>query len=306
MQRERFFAERWPEIVPQLRMALAKAGAAPEDRDDLVQETALRLLGMWERIDWQRPVEALAQRIALNAWRDQWRRRGDREQLGSLPELASASDTERAALASVQVREVAQAFTKLGEGVVRTLRAAVYDAEAFPVAGATPAARMARTRARRALLASLNVASAVGAVIAGIWRVGRRQARYGVAGGALAAFYLAIAGGVAQPHPVLSVKPDRPASDIRAQSASRPVASRRGPVEEGTSRTKPETPHSSPRRSSVPHYYKLGAGPASVRVFVNASVMGYGAEVAKPRPGALNPVCTYGASPELPLTSRCR
>ncbi|HEU5034516.1 MAG TPA: sigma-70 family RNA polymerase sigma factor, partial [Mycobacteriales bacterium] len=122
MQRETFFAERWPLMVPQLRAALAKAGAGPDDRDDLVQETAVRLLGMWDRIDWERPVEALAQRIAVNAWRDQWRRRGEREQLGELPEQASAADTERAALARVQVGEVARAFTTLGEGVVRTLR----------------------------------------------------------------------------------------------------------------------------------------------------------------------------------------
>src|SRR5689334_3945351 len=98
MDVEGFFAEEWPVLVPKLKAALARAGAPVADRDDLVQETAMRLLGMWASVDGDRAVGALARTIALNVWRDQWRKTGRREVVGEAVDQVAACDTERAAL----------------------------------------------------------------------------------------------------------------------------------------------------------------------------------------------------------------
>src|SRR5438045_4036889 len=152
MKAEEFFAGHWPALVPGLRAMLAKAGAPTAERDDLIQETALRLFGMWDSVDRDRSVEPLARRIAMNVWRDQWRSRGQREVIGEIPEQVSDRDTERTALARIEVAEVSRAMATLRPGVADVLRVAAREAEGTAVQARTPAAvRMARTRARRAL-----------------------------------------------------------------------------------------------------------------------------------------------------------
>jgi RNA polymerase sigma factor (sigma-70 family) len=161
MQAEKFFATEWPDVARSLRWMLARAGAPSRDQDDLVQETALRLLRIWDSVDPDRPVEALARRIATNAWRDQWRRRGSRELLGVLPEHEGLADTERAALARIEVQEVARALRTLRPRTAETLREAVCEVEGATdcLGPASAALRMARSRARRQLTVSVGRAA---------------------------------------------------------------------------------------------------------------------------------------------------
>lgn len=175
-----FFSDRWPAVSSSLRAALARAGAPAPDREDLTQETAIRLLGMWHSIDWDRSIEALARTIALNLWRDQWRKTGRREVIGAVAEQLADSDTERAALARVQVSEVSLALSRLPLKTASVLRVAAAESEyggSFDAANG--ALRMARSRARRALLACVRVASAL---IVGVWAATRTLARLAATG----------------------------------------------------------------------------------------------------------------------------
>ena len=45
MSADEFFERGWPSLVPQLRTMLAWAGTPVADREDVVQETAVRLFG---------------------------------------------------------------------------------------------------------------------------------------------------------------------------------------------------------------------------------------------------------------------
>ena len=160
MNAETFFQERWRDMTPRVQIWLARAGAPSSEREDLVQETALRLYTMRERVDWERPVEPLAYRIAINLWRDQWRRRGNREVIADIPEQACTADTERAALARVEVGEVARLLSTMQQSTARILRAAVRrDADTKSGAPLTASERAARLRARRALAARFNAVS---------------------------------------------------------------------------------------------------------------------------------------------------
>jgi len=302
-----FFATRWPALVPELRQALAKAGAPPADRFDLVQETAARLLAMWDRIDWDRPVGALARRIALNAWRDQWRRQGSRELVGEVPEQHASGDTERFALARIEVGEVARALSELPPATANVLRLAAVDAELAPVAPASPALRMARTRARRALAATLRIASAVASAVALSWRVLGRSGRTSTASlGVLATAAFVIAGGAGWPHTrPAPLRADRPivaiASPTRAVAAHRPAVaphSHRG----GSGAVAQRVPH---RKPAAPPYYVIGTGDAGVAVFVDLDVQGYGVRVERPAAGTTVPACTYGNVPVVTPSSRC-
>jgi hypothetical protein len=292
-------------VVPELRATLAKAGASPTDRDDLVQETATRLLRMWDRIDWDRSVEALACRIALNAWRDQWRRLGDRERLGELPEQAGGSDTERAALARVEVREVSRAMASMRPATAAVLRLAAREAEGpdGPLR-LNPAARMARTRARRALAATLKAASAFVAAVTVSGRWLRRGAKPGPAAAALTGLYLIVgassSGAVRLPLTPTQVQPateSHPAVQSPAPLRSAPAAPRPRAVPSIAT-------HRAGSRRDLP-YYVVPVGPVKVRVFASLDIQGYGVRIAKPAPGTAQPACTYGATPTVPLVPTC-
>ncbi len=308
MHADDFFATRWPALVPELRQALAKAGAPAADRDDLVQETAVRLLGMWDRIDWDRPVAALARRIALNVWRDQWRHRGAREIVGPVPEQHAAGDTERSALARVEVGEVARALADLPATTANVLRLAVVEAEVAPAGAASPALRMARTRARRALAVTMRIASSVAAAVALSWRAIGRSGRTSTASlGVLATAALVLAGGAGWPHTrPAPLRADRPivaiASPTRVVAADRPAvpqAPHRG-VAAGVRRGA----RHKPAATKTP-YYVVGTGAANVGVFLNVQVQGYGVRVERPEPGKVAPACASGNTPTVTPLPRC-
>jgi DNA-directed RNA polymerase specialized sigma24 family protein len=293
MDAQEFFAGEWPAIVPRLRAMLAKAGTPAADRDDLIQETALRLFRIWDTVDPERSPEPLARRIAINAWRDQWRHRGEREVLGQLPEQAEALDTERVALARIEVGEVSRALASMDPAAARTLRVAAGEAESGVRVGTPAAVRMARSRARRALAACLKVASAVAAfVVIGTRTVGR-HGRSAVTVGALAGLAFAL-GGLAdthRTHPPATRWSGTPAASEplapHSNMASRPAPRVRLAAAGAPTRRTPVVRH------SKPSFYRLHLGPASVGVFLDVHLGDYGARLSRPKPGQL-PACVYG------------
>jgi len=309
MSPEEYFATLWPELVPKLRTMLARAGAPVSEREDLVQETALRLYRMWPTVDQERGVDPLARRIAMNAWRDQWRRRGEREVLGDVPDEAGSHDTERTALARVEVREVSRALGRLRPATAAVLRMAAADAESDAVEGGTPPAlRMARCRARRALQASLRVASAAIIVAVAAARALGRPARTGLAAGAVATVALVLTLSTAaapNSHPgrievwpatALRVAAEHPAATGHAAAAP----------SSGRIRTAPVAHRAAPRRAAKPTpYYVVHAGPSDVRAFSDVPVEGYGLRVQNSPANGPMPICGYGATPNSPVNPRC-
>jgi RNA polymerase sigma-70 factor (ECF subfamily) len=308
MSPEEYFATAWPALVPKLRTMLARAGAPVADRDDLVQETALRLYRTWSTIDHERGVEPLARRIAMNAWRDQWRRRGEREVLGDVPEAAAGQDTERTALARVEVGEVSRALARLRPATAAVLRMAATEAESELAEGGTPPAlRMARCRARRALQASLQVACGAAVLAITALRALGRPARAGLATGAVATVALVLAlstaGGPAARPGRINLLPATVVGHSAAHvtAPSRPAATARSGGGHAT------TVHHVTKRpaAKTPPYYVVHAGPSEVRMFFDVGVQGYGVRVQGTPGNGPMPVCGYGSTPSSPVNPRC-
>lgn len=307
MRADEFFGSQWETLVPGLRSALARAGAPAADRDDLVQETALRLYRMWDNVDFERPIEPLARQIALNAWRDQWRRRGEREVIGEVPDRATEVDTERAALARIEVQEVSRALSTLSPTNAKVLRLAASEAEGPSVRGTAAAVRMARTRARRALLASLKVASAVAAFVALSGKWVARPARTTVGTSALAAIACVWALSTTAPAPQISIRPQsdpaQPVTRVAPAPGEHAQVPSTGTERVHRSRAAETAPVHAADAEKTP--YRVDAGPAQVDVFADVNVMGRGVRVSKPAADTSVPVCTYGSSPTAPLVARC-
>lgn len=309
MSPEEYFATLWPKLVPKLRTMLARAGAPVTDRDDLVQETALRLYRMWPKVDHERGIEPLACRIAMNAWRDQWRRRGDREVLGDVPEVAAGPDTERVALARIEVHEVSRALGRLRPSTAAVLRVAAADAESdASTEGGTPAAlRMARCRARRALQASLRVACAAAVLAVAALRALGRPVRTGLATGAVASVALVLT--LATTHAPASRSGTIavwPATAARPSALHAATPARAGATSLSPGRRISTSHRGATRPAAKPTpYYVIHAGPGEVRAFLDVDLEGHGVRVqGSPAKGA-SPSCGYGATPDSPLTPRC-
>jgi DNA-directed RNA polymerase specialized sigma24 family protein len=298
MKAEEFFADGWVQLAPRLRATLARAGAPVADRDDLVQETAIRLLGMWDAVDWDRPIDPLARQIALNLWRDQWRKTGRRELVGEVAEQVAANDTERAALARVQVSEVSRALSSLPTTTAAVLRVAASETESGSVGvPASSALRMARSRARRALMACVQVASAV---VVGAWAAGRsltRAATPAAALGAIATIACLLTLAVPPGEAGLSAG-DQPSAAAPGAALAVTVPSVASAQGAGLG----QRPHSAavrhkPAASPTP-YYVIDAGSAGqVSAFLDVKAFGKGVQVRESRSGSPAPMCMYGGSP---------
>lgn len=68
------FVECWPDTSTRLRYLLVRYRVPAGKREDIIQETATRLVSMWASVDPARPVWPLAKTIALNLLRDEARR----------------------------------------------------------------------------------------------------------------------------------------------------------------------------------------------------------------------------------------
>ena len=158
------FEQQWPDLARRLDTMLAGKRVPPHKRDDIVQETGLRLFRMWGQVDPERPLWALVVTIALNLLRDEARKRPEREVLGLVPDRAADQDVERAGLARLEWRRVQSAMNQLSPDHRSILMAELGDD--FETSSRGPnATKMLRMRARRRLNALLDVASASGVVI---------------------------------------------------------------------------------------------------------------------------------------------
>jgi DNA-directed RNA polymerase specialized sigma24 family protein len=191
MDADSYFAAEWPATAHRIGRSLARHGVAACDRDDILQETALRLYRAWSSVDPARGVEPFARTIALNLLRDNARRPGATgEVLGDVPDRPDSGDVvERTTIARLELGHVRRALTRLRPVEQRVLT----DAVAAEITGdqslAPAALRMARMRARRQLVAVLRAASAWAGVLAALGRGLRpgRTSRAAVAATAVAA-----------------------------------------------------------------------------------------------------------------------
>lgn len=160
----RTFDEEWPRIAGRLKGALGRKHLPPWLIEDVVQETGLRLIRVWDRVDPSRSVPGLAISIANNLLWEHAHRRDRCEVPGEVPDVASHYDIESAGLARVELGRVRRALPRLSAAQRSVLLAEVGDAE--PVASRSPdAIKMLRMRARRRLNALLDQASAFGATV---------------------------------------------------------------------------------------------------------------------------------------------
>ncbi|MDQ4124690.1 MAG: hypothetical protein M3134_03690 [Actinomycetota bacterium] len=158
------FEQQWPDLARRLDTMLAGKRVPAHKRDDIVQETGLRLFRMWGQVDPERPLWALVVTIALNLLRDEARKRPEREVLGLVPDRPADQDVERAGLARLEWRRVQSAMTQLSPDHRSILMAELGDD--FETSSRGPnATKMLRMRARRRLSALLDVASASGILI---------------------------------------------------------------------------------------------------------------------------------------------
>lgn len=166
----RVFDDEWAALAPRLSMVLAAKGVHAQDRDDLLQETALRLYRVWETLEADQPVWPFAVTIALNLWRDQLRAAVVRQRhvltanlADAGPDAVTTCDVERTVLARQELAQVGAVMRELEPEQRRLLLA--NDEVATVVAPLRPAERMARMRARRELARLVGRASAAVALL---------------------------------------------------------------------------------------------------------------------------------------------
>ena len=209
----RVFDDEWTELAPRLSLVLAGKGVHAQDRDDLVQETALRLYRVWETLAPEQPVWPFAVTIALNLWRDQVRAAVVRQRdvlsanLGDgVGEPAASYDVERTVLARHELAQVGAVMRSLEPEQRRLLLE--NDEVSAVVSPLRPAERMARMRARRELARVVGRASA--AIGLFLWR---RPLRSSACATAACAGMLAAA--VMTSTPMISPQPVSPQLALR-------------------------------------------------------------------------------------------
>lgn len=141
------FEDRWPALAQHVERVLSFRNVPRWVRDDIVQETGLRLLRMWDRVDARRSPRGLAATIALNLLRDEVRRARNHHLMAALPDAPGDADVEREGLARVELSELATAIEKLAPAQ----RAALLAEELGTDVVRTSTLRMLRLRARRRL-----------------------------------------------------------------------------------------------------------------------------------------------------------
>lgn len=154
----RAFEAEWSVLSRRLRLLLVRKRVQPSLHDDLVQETAVRLLSMWDSVDRRRPLWPLTVTIALNVLRDQGRARQRDHPVAEVPELQSVSDVEAAGLARVELDRVLRAMDELS-GSQRSALLKEVGAHAGANAPDASGDKMRRMRARRKLRLALEKVS---------------------------------------------------------------------------------------------------------------------------------------------------
>lgn len=140
--------EQWPALAARLRGFLVRKGVRPARREDIVQETATRLISMWHAVDHDRDPWPLVKTIALNLVRDEARRRYE-ELPSELPDLPLRHDAERALMAHLELARVREALEGLSPAHRSVLLAEAGEACSTP--RGSDAEKMMRMRARKNL-----------------------------------------------------------------------------------------------------------------------------------------------------------
>ncbi|MDQ1711172.1 MAG: Sigma-70 region 2 [Frankiaceae bacterium] len=299
-----FFRSQWPATARRIAGALARHGVPASEREDVLQETALRLYRSWQTLDRARDVEPYARTVALNVWRDQVRRAAyASEVLGDVPERADDGDVvERTTFARLELARVRTALGRLRPTEQSVLRDAVETADA--ASSVVPASlRMARMRARRQLVAVLRTASAWAcAFTAATWRAGRPRRLTAAGVTTLAAFAVLLLSphvsspgsrdlvyGAGSSVPAAERVEARPATPaVRPVARARTAAAAVGPRRHR--RAKPPAPE--PMHLDLP-------GGSRVEIFAAVDVAGHGVQI-RDRGGDV-PVCVYGTGSPSPV-----
>ena len=155
------FDEAWPGLAERLRRSLTARGVPAQDRDDVVQETALRVYRSWTGLDPNRPAWPFVITVAINIWRDIIRERTGRiAQVHPTDhiEVTADLDVERDVLARQELASTVVAIRSLAPEQRKLLLASEEFADS--VRPLRPAERVARMRVRRQLARAVGRASA--------------------------------------------------------------------------------------------------------------------------------------------------
>lgn len=156
------FDEAWPDLGLRLGRSLAARGVPAQDRDDVVQETALRVYRVWDTLDPTRSAWPFVVTVAVNFWRDVVRERTGRiaqVHPTATIEVTDAQDVERDVMARQELASVRIAWRALAPEQRRLLMATEEFADT--VRPLRPAERVARMRVRRQLARTVGRASAL-------------------------------------------------------------------------------------------------------------------------------------------------
>jgi RNA polymerase sigma factor (sigma-70 family) len=150
------FEANWPQLEAQLRGALTRRRVPFDEVEDVLQETALRLLRHWDQVRAE-SLWAYALTVALNIVRDEARKK-ERRDRSVLDKPAEVHDPEHEALVRLELDRVRVALHSMTERQRTILLGEVGEAASDP---STPAQKMARMRARRRLRSLTEDASAL-------------------------------------------------------------------------------------------------------------------------------------------------
>jgi hypothetical protein len=151
----RDFEARWPDLALRVDNLLKRRGVPACQRDDVLQETALRLIQMWERVDPSR-VPGLAVTVALNLVRDESRRRGTVHVTGEMPDILEPVDVEAAGLARIELDRLRMAMTELTDAQRSALLREIGNGNGNGHNGSSDSEKMLRMRARKKLRSAME------------------------------------------------------------------------------------------------------------------------------------------------------
>lgn len=173
-QVESSFEAVWPDLARRIHRFLSSKKVPDSQREDVVQETGLRLYRMWDKVDPAGSPIGLALTIAMNIVRDNARRDSHRTVVEIEPDVPAICDVERSGLARLELSRVRRALSELTPAQ-RSVLLSELDRNQLPPEASAAAIKMLRMRARRNLSAILERAGC-GAVVARCRRLfGMRQ-----------------------------------------------------------------------------------------------------------------------------------
>ena len=166
-QVESSFEAVWPDLERRIHRFLGSKKVPDSQREDVVQETGLRLYRMWDQVDPAGSPIGLALTIAMNIVRDNARRDSHRTVVEIEPEIPAICDVERSGLARLELSRVRRALTELTPAQ-RSVLLSELDRNQRPPDASPAAIKMLRMRARRNLSAILERAGC--GVLVAKWR----------------------------------------------------------------------------------------------------------------------------------------